>query len=407
MKSKITLILFLVLSLIFIGCSKKNNDDIKNLQFVWFADGNETEIMASLIKQFELTHPKIKIELVPVSYGQHSVKIKTMIAGGEPPALIRTPDPATFRSFTLDLSKIVKPEEYLDAIQDYYVKDGKTIALPSSITANGMIINTEIFDKAGVKYPTSPDNIWTWDEFIQEMQKLKPYTKYPGVFDASSFRWATMLYEYGGSIWNQTRNKVLINNESGVNALTKFVELQRKGIVDPSVWAGSGDPNSLFRTGKFAFHISGSWMVSNYKNLPFKWSVTYMPIGTRRSSVAGGKYIMPIKSSGVEEEAMEFMKFIAQKKNLDKYCEGIMSLSPRKDSAHLKYEYGSEKFKIFSNELAHTPSIASNDWSNPLMPKIYPKLVDTIGKALSGVPPKQALDDLVSFVNRRMLRTKK
>jgi alpha-1,4-digalacturonate transport system substrate-binding protein len=216
---KINLLLLLILPLFIFGCSNKSKDGVKNLQFVWYADGNETEIIKKFIAEFEKENPKIKIEIIPVSYSQHKIKAKIMISGKQPPALLRTPDPAMFRSFTVDLSDIVKKENYVDAVYDYFVTDERTIALPLNITANGMIINTEIFDKAGIKYPTSPDNIWTWDEFITEMQKLKPYTKYPGIFDASSFRWATMLYEYGGSIWDKTRTKIEISKEPGIKAL--------------------------------------------------------------------------------------------------------------------------------------------------------------------------------------------
>ena len=38
-------------------------------------------------------------------------------------------------------------------------------ALPSDVTATGLFINTDLFDEAGVTYPTSEEDIWTWDEF--------------------------------------------------------------------------------------------------------------------------------------------------------------------------------------------------------------------------------------------------
>ena len=50
--------------------------------------------------------------------------------------------------------------------------DNKLVAAPMDVTANGLIYNKTLFDKAGVKVPTSPDEVWTWDEYIAALKQV-------------------------------------------------------------------------------------------------------------------------------------------------------------------------------------------------------------------------------------------
>lgn len=50
-------------------------------------------------------------------------------------------------------------------------EDGIAQALRTDLTAVGMFVNKELFEEAGVSYPTSEEDIWTWDEFLSSGKK--------------------------------------------------------------------------------------------------------------------------------------------------------------------------------------------------------------------------------------------
>lgn len=395
------------------GTADKKGSDVKKevtLDYLWFSDGTEGEVMKAIIADYQKQAPHVKINLIEVPFKDLSTKLKTMISGGKPPALARMTDTGAFANQALDLTPYVGSadsftSQFMDSIKPYYVVGSKIIAAPMDVTANGMIYNKTLFDKAGVKVPASKDNIWTWDEFTAALKQVmdKGGAKYGLVWDFTPHRWSTLLYQFGGSMFTPDGSKAAINNPEGVQALEYFAKLHKDGIIPPSVWLGSENPNNLFRSGTVAVHMAGNWMMSNYKDITnFEWGVTYMPKQKNRSSVPGGKYVMAFKDSGVEKETAEFIKYLTSKDVNARYNKESLFISPRKDSAALDYAFGKTMFEIFSNELANTPPLAANDWSRQdIVPKFSTDLKNNIVEVLSGkATAKEALDKTAKLIDK-------
>lgn len=403
------LALSIVLILVVAACSNDSNKEKANssnkkvtLDFLWFTDGIEGDVMKDIIKDYQASNENVEINLIEVAYEDFSTKLKTMIAGGKPPALARITDTGIFADRALDLSEYVGDvdeftSQFLPSIKPYYIKDEKIIAAPMDVTANGLIYNKTLFDKAGVEVPETPEDIWTWDEFATAIQQVKEKggAKYGLLVDFTPHRYSTMIYEYGGSIFNQDLSAPAINEKESVAALDKFVQLHQDEIIPESVWLGGENPNNLFRSGTAAAHLAGNWMLSNYQDIgDFEWGVTYLPKGENRSSVPGGKYIMAFENSGVEEEAAEFVKYLASQEVNAKFNQESLFLSARLDNNELDYEFGKEMFKVFSNELENTPEAAANDWGNQVViSKVTTDIRDAVVEAISGnVSAQESMD---------------
>ncbi|SDE38149.1 alpha-1,4-digalacturonate transport system substrate-binding protein [Paenibacillus sp. UNCCL117] len=389
------------------------------LDFVWFSDGNEGEIMKSIIKDYEAKHTNIKVNMIEVPYKDLSTKLKTMISGGKPPALARisTSELGGFANQAVELSEsnggLDKfTAQFVDSLKPFYVVNNKAVAAPMDVTANGLIYNKTLFDKAGVKVPSSPDEVWTWDEFSAALKQVmeKGGAKYGLVWDFTPQRWSTLLYQFGGSMMSPDGTKATINNEAGVQAAEYFKKLHTDGIAPTSVWYGGENPNNLFRSGTVAAHLAGNWMISNYKDITnFEWGVTYMPKAKVRSSVPGGKFAMAFKKSGVEKEAADFINYITTKEVNAKYTQEALFLSPRKDNAKLDYAFGKEMMELFSNELSNTVPAAAEDWSRQtIVPKFSNDLKTTISDIVAGKTTAQAgLDKVAGLIDKAISAEKK
>lgn len=370
----------------------------KTLNMLWWSDGPEGEVMKAIAEDYkQKTGGEVEINLINVAYNDVEIKLKSMLSAGKPPALSRVAAPKRFANFAVDLSNTINADDFYKTLEPNYIQDGKVLAAPMDVTINGLIYNKTLFDRAGVKVPMSPDEIWTWEQYEQAIKTVmdKGGARYGVVFDFTAHRYSTILYQYGGKIISEDGRKTVFNSPESIVALTKFKEIHDKELAPRSVWLGSENPNTLFRSGAVATHLSGSWMLSNYKDIDnFEWGVTYLPKGTQRSSVPGGKYIMAFNKSGVEKEAAEFIDYLSSKEVNARYSIDSSFISARKDNTNLDYRYGKEMFKIFSNELAATGDAPAKDWSNSVvMPKVEGIVKQVVSQTIQGkYTPEEAVN---------------
>lgn len=382
------------------------------MDLIWWTDGNETAVMQSLIDEYEALHPNITINLQEIAFEDLTTKLQMSIAGGESPAMSRCVETtiSQLSDAMVDFNDYVDgealKEEYLDSVDYLYLAGDQIAAIPTEVTANGMIYNKTAFEAAGVEVPTGEDDIWTWDEFKQALQKVvdSGAVKYGMVIDNPSHRWATILYEFGGSLANEQGGN--LSSPESLNAINYTKELFDEGLAVSSIWLSGEDPNNLFRSGEVAVHIAGTWMVQNYdENIQdFEWGVTYMPIGTTRSSVPGGKSITAFKGTGCEQEAVDFITWVTAQEQNARYCQECLFVSPRVDNANIEYPVRSEEFAVFANELANTTPAASFDLSMPGYTTIaYTALQDLWPEVLAGqLTPEEMAAEIDAQTNEYM-----
>lgn len=392
------------------GCSGggKKADEVKTLEVVWFSDGKEGESFMKLAEKYMAETPNIKIELIEVPYADLDNKIKNMLNGKEAPALARLTNIGPFQNQLVDLSEYVSDK---DAFQNSfgeglkYMFDGKMLAAPMDVTANGLIYNKTAFDKAGVSVPQSEDEAWTWGEWKEVMKTVmeKGDCKYGLVYDKSPQRFTTLIYQAGGSLLNPELNASNFNTPETKHAVSFFKELHDEEIIPSSVWLGSENPNNLFRTGQVAMHFAGSWMIANYKDeiKDFEWGVTYLPKEMTRSSVPGGKYLAAFQNTGVEKEAAEFIEWLSKPENNAQYCQENSYLSQVKGNESLDYEYGKEFFQIFSKELAATSPQPGAEWgyqafTGAIQNDLRDKLIEVLAGKLTVDQYTEDMDALIA-----------
>lgn len=398
------------------GCSAKSagsagdkgSNEVKTLDVVWFSDGKEGESFLKLAKQYEETHPNIKIELIEVPYADLESKIKNMLNGNEAPALARLSNLGTFENQLLDLgSYLTDKDSFVNSFGEglKFIYDNKILAAPMEVTANGLIYNKTAFEKAGVKVPQSPEDVWTWEEWTAAMKTVmeKSDCKYGLVYDKSPQRLSTLFYQAGGSMLTEDLSSSDFNTQEVKNAVSLFKQLHDEKIIPDSVWLGSENPNNMFRTGQVAMHFAGSWMISNYKEeiKDFEWGVTYLPKGKVRATVPGGKYLAAFQNTGVEKEAAEFIEWISKAENNAQYCKENLYLSQVKGNETLEYGYGDEFFTIFSDELNATNKQPGAEWGYAaftalVQGDVRDKMMDVLAGKLSVDEYTEAIDKIIT-----------
>jgi alpha-1,4-digalacturonate transport system substrate-binding protein len=363
------------------------------LQFFLSGDANQGGGIAAMAAQYE-QETGVKVEIVDIANADLPIKLKNAAQANDLPALARvgSVDPV-WADATVDLRSILDGSKIRTDLAGID-KDGKVLALPTDITAVGLFINKSLFDQAGVSYPTSPDNIWSWDEFVAKVKEVqqKTGTTYGMVMDRSSHRLKSFLYEFGSTSWQPDASGTFRTDANTKAALEYFKQLNDDSFMPRSVWLTKADPNALFKSGDVVAHYSGSWQIADFaKNITdFEWASVRLPKQPVRATQYGNAASSVVfEGTGQEEAAVAFLKWMYQPENYRKLAEKSGML-PAIEGLDVTYPEHSDAFQLYNEEIAA---------SDPIVGKIKQQELayEVAGKAIVGVDPIR--DETVKYLN--------
>ncbi|QGQ46479.1 ABC transporter substrate-binding protein [Metabacillus sediminilitoris] len=313
-------VIVLILSIALVGCSNnettsKDSDGKVTIQFsMW----DTLDDNASFIKDFEEKNPNINIELVniPEDYSQ---KINSMIIGGTAPDVIlsweadinRFAESGAIDSLEeyIEKTDAFKMEDFIPAVNKLNKNNGSIYGLPWSYASEFLYYNKDMFDKAGVEYPTAD---WTWADFEEAAKKL---TIREG---SNTVQWGADAISFPG-IWYSSIGAAgddVVDAEGNLdlsNGLRKTLEFQNKltnedkVIPQPSV---GGEVSDLFAAGKAAMTRNGSWYIASYKENDFNWDIAPLPKEERSYSSLHTGFFTINSNSEHKEEAWKFIEYM-------------------------------------------------------------------------------------------------
>jgi multiple sugar transport system substrate-binding protein len=316
----------------------------KATEVIWYVRANDNEQKWEnevAIPQFEAKNPNIKINLVVVPWADFDTKMQTMIAAGTPPDVWSHWGPSGFqdyvkRGLVADLTPLIEKDkfdlsDFEKAVLDIYTVDGKIMGLPILTTGSYIFYNKDLFDAAGVKYPTTnwDDTSWTYDAFLEKCKALTKNTDDPAkaVFGCNLAPWPNDQYVwmFGQDLYPDDAyktgfaDKAFLNSDAAIKAFQARQDLVWKlhYMPDPAQVdaMGGGD---IFVAGKVAMHMTGGWGFWNFGtggvklHEKFKWGAAAIPYGgpNRRDVVFTDPWMMSSKTAH-PQEAWEFMKYLA------------------------------------------------------------------------------------------------
>lgn len=332
-----TLILFVVISLL-VGCtSNESSSSEKDVTLTWLVRSDPVVMKwhEKMIEEFEKENKNIKVKLQVIPTEEYDQRVQTMIASGNIPDVWSSnwgiAGFATYHSLgaLLDLSPFVKSDPNVtDGIKsellDLYTVDGKLYGIPMQSIGSFLFYNKELFDKEGVEYPPVDwdDKSWDWDKFIKVASELTENSgdvsnQTFGVMNNLSANRQTWLF--GGDFFNEKAYKTgevgepeILTNPLNQKAIQANVDLIHKYKVSPNpsqveAVSALGDP---FMSGRVAMTFTGGWGLWTYQPAEFEWGVAALPYNEGRKVPL---YVDPWNISAktkYPEEAWKFVKFI-------------------------------------------------------------------------------------------------
>jgi multiple sugar transport system substrate-binding protein len=417
--------LFMVLSLIASGCSNSGNngsDGTKKELTVWIYgwEQKSAKLLAKDAKQWGQTHPGVSIKIVPQTANDMSTKLPATVAGGKNPDItfidagtVSTKLAANNKLLALDdLGVNELKAKFYPSVWDSFTWKDKTYGL--RITANnlGLFYNKELFDKAGVPYPTDH---WTWDDLKNAAKKLINESK--GVYGLdlpyynpqggwSTWIWLPFLWQNGGSFLNDNRTKAVFNSSEGVETV-KYWDQLIKEKVTPRAAAG---PNvDRFLTQKTAMVINGPWMIGPWYQDPTmkgKIGVAMLPGQKQQATNIGGEGLVIFKNTKHPQEAYDYVKHLTTDPEfLKQFYQAWITVPPLKEFAGFYDQdpFYAEPMKVFNEQMKYGKS-------RQFVPA-WGEITDVVDRKLSevftnGKDPQQALNDAAQQVDSLLVETK-
>lgn len=315
------------------GCGSKQtqsaadgSQETVTIRFAGWGEPEEKELYANqIIPAFEKEHPdiKVKYEHIPADF---TGKMNVALASGTAPDVFYVGD-GDFSRWA-KLGQLYNVQEFIDkenydlsdifepAIERYrydgtITGQGDLYCLPMDIAPIVMYYNKELFDEAGVPYP-SADKPMTWEELVETGQLLTDESKRQ--YGIGSLWWEGMVWGNGGQILNESRTEFVLNEEKAAEAMQFIADCTNVyKICPPQTLLDAQGADQMFETGKVAMFITGRYMVPPFRKLSFDWDIAPQPCnGTWSGYSASTGFGISAKTKNAEA-AWEFVKFLAGK----------------------------------------------------------------------------------------------
>ena len=350
------------------ACSGKESAKKGNVELeILLADDTlEGGAMKAVVEKFNEEHKDqgVTAFVNEIAYADMETQIKNRAKAGNLPAICKMSNFDTYIDYVLPLDDTsLDPDNFNRS----GVRNGKLYGTDVNDTAVGMIINKTAFDEAGVSYPTTSEERWTWDEFsaaVKEVAEKNEKITTPFVIDHSQQRSGTVLYQFGMKYFDpDDSTKVTFRSEDTKKGVEFFLDMFKEGgISKASIGTGAENAQDVFKTGTVAAHMAGNWVISDYtQNIKdCEWTPVLMPYEKEKATCLGGNWLYAFDGSGMEDQAKKFLEWFYQPENYSLYCQTGNYLPGTKD---VEVDYEIEGINIFNMEIAESISQPQYDQS--------------------------------------------
>lgn len=300
--------------------------------------GSDGLTLLKMTEQFVKENPDISVHTEMMAWNVYWQKLQASLVAGNPPDifLLHTLEMPTFAQMGVLLPTdswfdygggTLPSADYSQPLFDATLWNGTRYGIELDNHGWGLWVNPDLFAAAGLDPNVPPTNN---DEFVAMATKLTidANGKHPDEegfdpnnvaqwgFEIEWIRWMfpTMLYQFGGSLFDPATSTATINNEAGHKALQMMVDwIYKYHIAAPEAAVAGWDS---YVAGKIAMIANGTWF-RNFVvevNPGTPWQVWQVPQWGEQLKVAEESHVMYLPASLTGEKlaaAQRFMTWIS------------------------------------------------------------------------------------------------
>ena len=392
---------------------------------LWLSVGRDqaTTMQSIITNQFTVeTGIPINLRLIAMDV------LMRAVASGVGPDLALYQDQATAINYALrnaayDLNQFPDIEEVLTRFPEEatvpFRLDGGLYALPENLNYNVLFYRTDVMAELGLTVPETWEELFSVLAVLQknklEFGVLSSFTTTTVVTSATTTAMSpiflTLLYQYGGNVYDQTGSRCILNDPVGVSAFTDFCELYTKHGLSLKI-----DLLTRFRTGEAPLvlnHFSFSNELSvSAPEINGLWKMAVLP-GTKKedgtidhSTVLTTSGTVMFSNARNKENTWKFMKWWSGREaqvEFARQIEATQGRSGRWTSANLEAMEGiawsREEMAVLQEQLASAralPEVAGGYYTGRSVNNAIRSVVN------SKTEPKETLYEYVRDINKEI-----
>lgn len=424
-------LLLLLAGVLFFSSGKKPTTSGGNpggkVELTWWKTFEDSSNIQDFITDYQKAHKNVTITYVKKDVSTYEQELVDAIAAGSGPDILSihndwlpkhqdklSPAPSGFMSLR------TYKDTFVDVASSDFVKDNQIYAMPLSLDVLALYYNKDLLGSASIAQPPT-----TWPELVSDVQKLTKLSK-PGTFATSGVAMGTsanvnravdiltlLMMQNGTKFYSNDLNSATFdqpqndgtnpNFNPGATALMFYTQ-----FADPAktsyTWNAKSDFSiDSFTQGKVAMMIGYSYMIPVIKDKApnLNWDVTAIPQTSEQASKVNfanywGEAVA--KSSKNSAVAWDFLKFISQKTELQKYYAKHKVVSSRKDT--IPDQVADTEIGTFAENVLTARSVYKKDAN--LYEAVFLKAIDDV--ILRNFVATDALHNAAQQINLNLQR---
>ena len=287
-------------------------------------DVSTTPYWQAVIDAYEAQNPNVTVELLDISSAEYTDKIKIMLSGGDETDIITVKDIPQY-SAMLTRNQVIPLNSYIEndgldmsvysGAAEELTFEGSIYAMPFRSDIWILYYNKDLFDAAGVPYPT---NDMTWTEFDSIARQMTSGSGADKVYGGHFHTWRSTVEL---PTFQDGQNTAIATDYSFMKPMYDMVIAEQDdGIIMDygELRAGNIHYSGVFWNQQTAMLPMGSWFIGSMigaqerGEADFNWGVVKYPHpeGVTPGTTAGTLTSLAINSNSANQDAAwDFIKF--------------------------------------------------------------------------------------------------
>ena len=252
------------------------------------SSGGNEETLQKMVDAFQEEYPYITVEVETIGYDDYFTQMQTRVAGGTAPDCyeLNIENFAAYanKGLLAEISGVDVSGLNETALNAFNVK-GVQYGLPESFSNVVLIYNKDLFDQAGVAYPTAD---WTQDDLQAAAEAIRALgDDIFGIWQPITYNeFFKVVAQYGGALLNEDKTEFTINSPENIQAAQALVDRVLVSNVQPNTvqQGGMGDWD-MFMSGRLGMIPTGIWAFQTFtENCDFDWDIAVEPGSTQKAT---------------------------------------------------------------------------------------------------------------------------
>jgi multiple sugar transport system substrate-binding protein len=277
-------LLLAVVMLLVLALSPAAAQDATTIRYFTFsAAPDHVEDLDTIVQAFQTENPNVTVEVETAPFADYFTLLQAGIASGDAPDVFEL----NYENFVtyaanntlLDLSGLINADvPFYPRALEAFSYQGTQYALPETFSDVLLFYNADLFDQAGIDYPT---NEWTWDDAIIAAKAIRALGDDTwGLFSPVQFWEFYKKAAQNGDckFFNDDMTESTINSPACVETLELMNNFMTDGLMPTAAQLSGVSDSELFLSGKLGMLVTGIWMFDAFKEAPFAWDVQLEPM---------------------------------------------------------------------------------------------------------------------------------